>query len=191
MPARRAAAARGRARAAPGRRGQRRLVEVRWDGPGGLRPARLPLRWAWVEDGVLSGVAARWELAPGSGARERSGGTHEYRVRIDLPAFSAAHVRTVLEAVGRDGSPVLLAVRDVRTLPQPLADGASGPRWRGGAPRLGQPGLPQRAWLALAAGALLETLPPAFQSHRPRTFPRRHGVTGVAWQRGPPPTLAG
>ncbi len=165
-------------------------VEVRWTAQEGfgLRGYRLT---AWVEDGVLSGVAARWELAPGSGARERSGGTHEYRVRIDLPAFSAAHVRTVLEAVGRDGSPVLLAVRDVRTLPQPLADGVSGPRWRGGAPRLGQPGLPQRAWLALAAGASLETLPPAFQSHRPRTFPRRHGVTGVAWQRGPPPTLAG
>ncbi len=165
-------------------------VEVRWTAQEsfGLRGYRLT---ASVEDGVLAGLAARWDLAPGSGERARSGGPQEYRVRIDLPAFFGARVRTTLEAVGRDGAQVLLAVRDVRTFPQPLAGGICGPLWRGGLPRLGQPGLPQRGWLALVAGAALETPPPALQPQSDPTFPRRPDVTGVAWQRGPPPALAG
>lgn len=164
-------------------------VEVRWTAQEhfGLRGYRLT---AWVEDGILSGVAARWELPPGSGARGRFGGPHEYRVRIDLPAFFGAHVRTALQAVGRDGAQVLLAVRDVRTLPQPLPDGLCGPIWRGGLPRLSQPGLAQRGWLALATGATLEAPPPALGSHPSPSFPRRPDLAGVAWQRGPPPAFA-
>ncbi len=165
------------------------VVEIRWTAREsfGLHGYRLT---AWVEDGVLSGLAARWELAPGSGERERSGGPHEYRVRIDLPALSAAHVRAVLEAVRLDGSPVLLAVRDVRTLPRPPADALSRPRFTARLRDGGQPGLAQQAWLALPAGVSLETLPPSLQSRRPRPLQRRQDARGVAWQRGPPAASA-
>lgn len=165
------------------------VVEIRWSAREsfGLHGYRLT---AWVEDGVLSGLAARWELAPGSGERERSGDPHEYRVRIDLPALSAAHVRAVLEAVRLDGSPVLLAVRDVRTLPRPLADTLSGPRFNARLRGIGPPGLAPHAWLALPAGVSLETLPPSLQFRRPRPLERRQDARGVAWQRGPPPASA-
>jgi hypothetical protein len=109
--------------------GARGPVQLRWTAQEqtGFRGYRLTAR---IEDGPLSGVAAQWQIAPGSGRRQGSSGAYEYLVRLELPAFSRAYVRVALEGVLADGSRVLLALREARIKPrpQPLARATTGRR---------------------------------------------------------------
>src|SRR5688500_4056696 len=75
-----------------------RTVEIEWvgrEGPG-LRGYRLT---AMIDGGPLSGVAARWTVAPGSGEGGPLPGTLLYRPRLPLPVDGRLRLHAALEAV--------------------------------------------------------------------------------------------
>jgi hypothetical protein len=169
--------------------GARGPVEVEWtaDEHFGFRGYRLT---ATIEDGPLSGVATQWNVAPGSGRREGPGGAYAYRVRLNLPPFAVAHVRTALEGVRADGSRVLLAVRDVRARPRSRPVETTWSRRSEQAVSA-----PPSAASARSSFALLQvsTAPPllhAAASDRPNAARVQAGGSEAARVRGPPPAAA-
>jgi hypothetical protein len=106
-----------------------RAVEIEWvgrEGPG-LRGYRLT---AMIDGGPLSGFAARWMVAPGSGEQGALPG-RTYRLRLPLPVDGRLRLHAALEAVRQDGSAVLLALHDSTPAPATADRWLSGPGWRG------------------------------------------------------------
>ena len=105
-----------------------RAVEIEWvgsEGPG-LRGYRLT---AMIDGGPLSGVAARWTVAPGTGERGLQPGPRLYRLHLPLRVDGRLKVRAALEAVREDGTSVVLAVQD-STPARTAGDGwLAGPAW--------------------------------------------------------------
>ena len=107
-----------------------RAVEIEWVGreAPGLRGYRLT---AMIDGGPLSGVAARWTVAPGSGEGGPLPGTRLYRLRLPLPVDGRLRLHAALEAVQQDGSAVLLAVRHSTPARSAGDPALSGPGWSG------------------------------------------------------------
>jgi len=107
-----------------------RAVEIEWvgrEGPG-LRGYRLT---AMIDGGPLSGLAARWTVAPGSGEGGPLPGTRLYRLRLPLAVDGHLRLHAALEAVQQDGSAVLLAVRHSTPVRSAGDRSLSGPGWSG------------------------------------------------------------
>lgn len=162
-------------------------VEFSWVGREhfDLRGYRLT---ATVEGGPLSGLAARWTIAPGSGRALGAGGRRAYRVHLPIPADGRLHVRAVLEALGSGGAPVPLAEHDAVPQPDPNPQGLSA-----GAARVLPGTARDGAWvnsrvapsLAVAGGML--AAPPRLVVHTARG--RRPGTSvdlATHPARGPP-----
>ena len=107
-----------------------RAVEIEWvsrEGPG-LRGYRLT---ATIDGGPLSGMAASWTVAPGTGESGASAGPLLYRLRLPLPVDGRLRLHAALEAVLDDGSAVLLAVRHSTPARSTGDRLLSGPTWSG------------------------------------------------------------
>jgi hypothetical protein len=164
-----------------------RAVEIEWvgrEGPG-LRGYRLT---AMIDGGPLSGVAARWTVAPGTGESGLLPGPRLYRLHLPLRVDGRLKVRAALEAVREDGTSVLLAVQD--SIPARTAgDGwLAGPAWISLLPSTGGDSAllpPFGAALALSS----DTRIPAARSVRsprdPAAAPSFDG-NGPGRPRGPP-----
>jgi hypothetical protein len=105
-----------------------RAVEIEWVGRElpGLRGYRLT---ALIDGGPLSGLAARWMVAPGTGEPALPGLL--YRLRLPLPVDGRLRLHAALEAVRADGSAVLLAVHDSIPAPATTDQWISAAGWRG------------------------------------------------------------
>ena len=162
-------------------------VELLWTAHehSGFRGYRLT---ATIEDGPLSGIATQWTVAPGSGRRDSTSGAYAYRVRLNLPVFTQAHVRAALEGVRADGTLVLLGVRDVRARPRSHAKDTA---WTRSTPADGgwfASAAPQRSWLALPQESTTAVLLPV--SSHDRTDAARLPVGGSEAMRARGPPLA-
>jgi hypothetical protein len=164
-------------------------VELLWTAHehAGFRGYRLT---ATVEDGPLSGVATQWNVAPGSGRRDDTSGAYAYRVRLNLPVFTQAHVRASLEGVRSDGSRVLLGVRDVRARPRSQTKDTA---WTRSSPTSSWSPVsaaPQRSWLALPQESTAAVLLAASPSDRPTAARLPLSGAEAMRARGPPPAVA-
>jgi hypothetical protein len=126
-----------------------RAVEIEWVGREGsdLRGYRLT---ATIDGGPLSGLAARWTVAPGSG--DPVSGPRLYRLHLPLPVDGRLRVHAALEAVRLDGSSVLLAVRHATPGRTAGDQWLSGPGWQ-------QP-LPSKSGRVALLSSAGPTLPP-------------------------------
>jgi hypothetical protein len=153
----------------------------------GFRGYRLT---ATVEDGPLSGVATQWNVAPGSGRRDDTSGAYAYRVRLNLPVFTQAHVRASLEGVRSDGSRVLLGVRDVRARPRSQTRTTA---WtRGGPTSSWSPvsAAPQRSLFAIPQESTAAVPLAASPSDSPNAARLPMGGNQAMRARGPPLAVA-
>lgn len=164
-------------------------VELLWTAHehAGFRGYRLT---ATIEDGPLSGVATQWTVAPGSGRRDGASGAYAYRVRLNLPVFTQAHVRAALEGVRADGTRVLLAVRDVRARPRSQTRDTAWTRsttteggWLASA-------APQRSSLALPQQSTTAVVLPVSSCDSPDAARLPVGGSEATRARGPPPAVA-
>jgi hypothetical protein len=164
-------------------------VELVWTAHerSGFRGYRLT---ATVADGPLSGVVTQWNVAPGSGRRDDISGAYAYRVRLNLPVFTQAHVRAALEGVRADGSRVLLGVRDVRARPRSQARDTA---WTRSSPESAWTPVsaaPQRSWFALSPESTAAVLLAASPSDSLTAARLPMGGTEAMRARGPPPAVA-
>jgi hypothetical protein len=166
-----------------------RAVEVEWVGREGpdLREYRLT---ATIDGGPLSGFAARWTVASGSGEPVR--GRRSYRLRLPLPVDGRLRLHAALEAVREDGSVVLLAVRDSTPAPGKAESWLGEPARY--APSAARPG--GSAVLPLAGAALFPRLdawsPEASAQASPgeRCTALSADASRPGRPRGPPPSAA-
>jgi len=110
-----------------------RSVEISWvsrEGPG-LREYRLT---ATIDGGSLSGIAARWTVAPATAEADGPPGPRLYRVRLPLPVDGRLRLHAALEAVREDGTAVLLAVRHATPARTAGDRFIAVPGWRGAGP---------------------------------------------------------
>jgi hypothetical protein len=107
-----------------------RAVEIAWVGNErpGLRGYRLT---ATIDGGPLSGLAARWTVAPASGEQTAPLGPRQYRVHLPLPVDGHLRLHAALEAVREDGSAVLLAVTHSTPARSDGSRWLPAPAWRG------------------------------------------------------------
>lgn len=164
-------------------------VELNWTAHEhtGFRGYRLT---ATIEDGPLSGVATQWTVEPGSGRRDGASGAYAYRVRLNLPVFSQAHVRAALEGVRADGTRVLLGVRDVRARPRSQARDTAWTRSTAADGGVLASPAPQRSPLALPQESTAAVLLAVSPSDRPTAARLPKGGAEATRARGPPTAVA-
>jgi hypothetical protein len=163
-------------------------VELNWTAHEhtGFRGYRLT---ATIEDGPLSGVAAQWTVEPGSGRRDGVSGAYAYRVRLNLPVFSQAHVRAALEGVRADGTRVLLGVRDVRARPRSQPRDTAWTRATATDGGSVASAAPQRSSLALPQESTAAVLLAVSPSDSPTAARLPAGGMQAMRARGPPPAV--
>jgi hypothetical protein len=164
-------------------------VELNWTAHehAGFRGYRVT---ATIEDGPFSGVATQWTVEPGSGRRDDASGAYAYRVRLNLPVFSQAHVRAALEGVRADGTRVLLGVRDVRARPRSQTRDTTWTRVTATDGGSYASAAPQRSSLALPQESTAAVLLAVSPSDSPTAARLPAGGSQALRARGPPPAAA-